>query len=83
VAQEVGDELYLCPVEVELLGVFAGEPGQRAVFVHSLEGQLDLAEAILQLRVIAFRGDHYVECYVIKDGIVVARDRLRVPISPE
>lgn len=27
-----------------------------------------------------FRGDHIVECYVVKDGVVVARDRLRVPI---
>ena len=28
-----------------------------------------------------FFGDHYVECYLIKDGIVVARDRISVPIS--
>ncbi|WP_241971426.1 nucleotide-binding domain-containing protein [Microcella alkaliphila] len=28
-----------------------------------------------------FRGDHVVECYVIKSGIVVARDRIDVPIS--
>lgn len=28
-----------------------------------------------------FRGDHLVECYVVKDGIVVARDRIEVPIS--
>jgi len=28
-----------------------------------------------------FRGDHLVECYVVKDGVVVARDRLHVPIS--
>ncbi|WP_413353817.1 nucleotide-binding domain-containing protein [Microbacterium sp. 1P06AB] len=27
-----------------------------------------------------FRGDHLVECYVLKDGIVVARDRIKVPI---
>ena len=30
-----------------------------------------------------FRGEHYVECYVVKDGIVIARDRLQVPITPE
>lgn len=29
----------------------------------------------------AFRGDHLVECYVLKEGIVVARDRIDVPIS--
>lgn len=28
-----------------------------------------------------FRGDHFVECYVVKEGIVVARDRIEVPIS--
>lgn len=28
-----------------------------------------------------FRGEHLVECYIVKDGIVVARDRIDVPIS--
>lgn len=28
-----------------------------------------------------FRGDHLVECYVVKEGVVVARDRIDVPIS--
>lgn len=28
-----------------------------------------------------FRGDHLVECYIVKDGSVVARDRIDVPIS--
>lgn len=28
-----------------------------------------------------FRGDHVVECYILKDGIVVARDAIDVPIS--
>lgn len=28
-----------------------------------------------------FRGEHLVECYIIKDGIVVARDSIDVPIS--
>lgn len=28
-----------------------------------------------------FRGEHVVECYVVKEGIVVARDRIDVPIS--
>lgn len=29
-----------------------------------------------------FQGDHYVECYAIKDGVVVARAHLDVPIRP-
>ena len=28
-----------------------------------------------------FKGEHVVECYIIKDGIVLARDRIDVPIS--
>jgi hypothetical protein len=33
--------------------------------------------------VTTFRGEHYVECYVLKDNVVVARDRVEVPINPE
>ena len=29
----------------------------------------------------SFRGDHLVECYAVLDGVVVARDHIRVPIS--
>jgi len=28
-----------------------------------------------------FKGDHVVECYAVKDGIVVAKDRIHVPID--
>lgn len=28
-----------------------------------------------------FEGDHVVECYAIKNGVVVAKDRIHVPIS--
>ena len=28
-----------------------------------------------------FKGDHIVECYAIKEGVVVAKDRIHVPIS--
>ena len=30
-----------------------------------------------------FRGDHVVECYCVKDGVVVAKDRIHVPITPD
>ena len=29
-----------------------------------------------------FHGEHGVECYLIKNGVVVARDSMTVPISP-
>ena len=28
-----------------------------------------------------FKGEHYVECYIIKDNVCIARDRIDVPIS--
>ncbi|MDW8471486.1 hypothetical protein QBA57_34720 [Streptomyces scabiei] len=28
-----------------------------------------------------FKGEHVVECYVVTDGVVVARDRIDVPVS--
>lgn len=31
----------------------------------------------------SFRGEHIVECYIVKDGIVVARDSIDVPISAD
>lgn len=30
-----------------------------------------------------FRGDHVVECYCVKEGVVVAKDRIHVPIEPD
>lgn len=30
-----------------------------------------------------FKGDHIVECFIIKDGLVVAKDRIHVPIRWE
>ena len=29
----------------------------------------------------SFEGDHYVECYIVKNGVCVAKDRIEVPIS--
>ena len=31
----------------------------------------------------SFYGPHYVECYIVKNGIVVARDMIDVPIDDE
>ena len=29
----------------------------------------------------SFNGDHLVECYIVQNGVVVARDRIYVPIE--
>ncbi|MGB0414847.1 MAG: nucleotide-binding domain-containing protein [Coraliomargarita sp.] len=39
------------------------------------EGQLEKTEKT------NFKGDHVVECYCVKDGVVVAKDRIHVPIA--
>jgi hypothetical protein len=30
-----------------------------------------------------FRGEHVVDCYAVQDGVVVAKDRIHVPIVDE
>lgn len=40
-------------------------------------GQLEKSENTL------FRGDHVVECYAVYRGVVVAKDRIHVPIEPD
>lgn len=30
-----------------------------------------------------FRGKHFVECYIVQNNVVVARDRIDVPITEE
>ena len=35
---------------------------------------------ILQRSHTDFKGDHIVECYCVKNGVVVAKDRIHVPI---
>ncbi|WP_228383531.1 nucleotide-binding domain-containing protein [Pseudomonas aeruginosa] len=29
----------------------------------------------------SFNGDHIVECYIVKNGVVVAKNRIHVPIQ--
>lgn len=58
--------------------------GPEAEHRDNIRGQIVNPTAGSRRReVTSFRGDHIVECYVIKDGVVVARDSLRVPIDPE
>lgn len=50
---------------------------------HSLRGQIISSNAPNNVRSenSSFDGAHYVECYIIKNGYCVARDRIDVPIS--
>lgn len=56
--------------------------GQEAIDRDCIRGQIVADEG--QKRKIehtTFKGDHVVECYALVDGVVVATDRIRVPIS--
>ncbi|MGW8741776.1 nucleotide-binding domain-containing protein [Streptomyces sp. NPDC055794] len=47
-----------------------------------IRGQIvDSSKRGVRLECSDFKGEHVVECYVVKDGVVVARDRIDVPVS--
>lgn len=56
--------------------------GEEAIRKDCIRGQI-VADNGNEIRVEStnFRGEHFVECYIIKDGIVVAKDSIDVPIS--
>lgn len=56
--------------------------GQEAISRDCIRGQI-VADEGLKRKVerTNFRGDHVVECYALVDGVVVATDRIHVPIS--
>ena len=55
--------------------------GEEAENRNCVRGQI-VADSGWQIKEehTSFRGDHVVECYCVKDGVVIARDRIRVPI---
>ncbi|WP_244536721.1 nucleotide-binding domain-containing protein [Methylobacterium brachiatum] len=57
--------------------------GSEAIRRDQIRGQI-VADAGYKQRVEQsnFRGDHVVECYAVQNGVVVASDRIRVPIRP-
>lgn len=67
------------PYEIYWKVLNRGEVAQRRDCVrgqiHTDKGNGERSEST------TFRGDHVVECYAIKDGIVIAKDRIDVPIT--
>lgn len=56
--------------------------GAVAERLDKIRGQIHLDEGQRARSETAdFDGQHYVECYIVKDGICVARDRLDVPLG--
>lgn len=56
--------------------------GEVAVRRNNIRGQIiGSSQPGVRNERTSFRGEHVVECFVVKDGVVVARDRIDVPIS--
>lgn len=57
--------------------------GAEAESRNCVRGQIITSNKVSNKRTesAVFLGGHYVECYIIKDNIVVARDKISVPIS--
>lgn len=56
--------------------------GPQAEARNMIRGQIvDSSKPGVRIEHSDFKGEHVVECYIVKDGVVVARDRIEVPIS--
>jgi hypothetical protein len=55
--------------------------GEEAERRDEIRGQIINSNSKSHRENTNFRGEHYVECYAIKDGVVVARDHVEVPIT--
>lgn len=54
--------------------------GEEAVRRNQIRGNIVKGDETKVERT-TFNGNHYVECYIVKDGLCVARDSILVPIS--
>lgn len=55
--------------------------GEEAIKRNDIRGQIIRSNKAVHHENTRFRGPHFVECYIIKDGICVAIDRINVPIG--
>ena len=55
--------------------------GYQAEKRDCIRGQIVESKFETKTEPISFDGPHFVECYIIKDGVCVARDRVDVPIK--
>ncbi|WP_234340317.1 nucleotide-binding domain-containing protein [Gorillibacterium timonense] len=54
--------------------------GPMALEQDCIRGQIERTDKLTQVEPTSFRGDHYVECYIIKGAECVAKARIDVPI---
>lgn len=56
--------------------------GEVAVRRNNIRGQIiGSSQPVVRNERTSLRGEHVVECFVLKDGVIVACDRIDVPIS--
>lgn len=55
--------------------------GEEAEKRDQIRGQIKLTDRTTQIEHTDFRGSHYAECYLVKNGICVARAHIDVPIG--
>lgn len=55
--------------------------GQEAIKRDCIRGQIKRTNTKFINESSDFIGEHYVECYIVKDGICIAKDHIDVPIS--
>ncbi|MFN4908638.1 MAG: nucleotide-binding domain-containing protein, partial [Bacteroidota bacterium] len=78
----------------EITGISAAKPydiywkvlnrGDAARKRNCIRGQIIKDDGLMQrTESTSFLGDHIVECYCVKDGVVVAKNRIHVPINVE
>jgi hypothetical protein len=66
------------PFQIKWKVLNRGEAAQRR---NCIRGQIVLDEGNHEKHETTnFKGDHVVECYIVKDNVVVAKDRIHVPI---
>lgn len=80
-------------IEFEMLGTNTPEPyqvwwkvrnvGEEAERRNCIRGQIEKNKGKKKREHSDFQGSHYVECYIVKDNICVARECVEVPIGNE
>ncbi|MCD8107028.1 MAG: nucleotidyltransferase domain-containing protein [Oscillospiraceae bacterium] len=55
--------------------------GAEAIRRNQIRGQINRTNRTSQIENTSFSGPHFVECYIIKNGVCIARDRIEVPIE--
>lgn len=56
--------------------------GREAADVHQLRGEITKDDGTMRKKeTTSYKGSHFVECYIVKDGVVVATDHQQVIVT--